>query len=249
MRRAVIFNACSAKYFFKAARKSAASVKAQMPDVDTVFLTDCEDWKSEHFDRIVLRPRVEPIDVTFPTLSDFPEEYDSGIFAGSQKIFVNPVYDAFELVEDDRTDIALTFTSGRPTDETYFPAPSVPRAFPHFRSGFIAFRNHARVRAFFDLWREEFEKEKVEYADLRKHGMKQISHPDQSSLRKALYHSDLSIAVLRVNFLATLGAEVIRGDIRTITFPRGADPAKLAVEANRQAPHLRFFWQGKGKKL
>jgi len=249
MKRAVIFNACHAKYFFKAARKSAASVKAQMPDVDTVFLTDHADWKSEHFDRTVLRPEPKPIDVTFPPLSDFPEEYDSGIFAGSQKIFVDPVYDAFELVEDDRTDIALTFTSGRPTDEIYFPAPSVPKAFPHFRSGFIAFQNHARTRAFFDLWKEEFEKEKMEYADLREHGMKQISHPDQPSLRKALYHSDLSIVMLRVNFLATLGNEVVRGKIRTVTFPRGGDPNALVNEANKHSPHPRLFVKGKSERL
>jgi hypothetical protein len=244
MKRAVVFFACHDKYYFKAARHSARSVKRQMPDVDTVLLTERTDWRSEAFDRIVSVPKPVPVDVTFPPLSYLPEEYNSGIFVGSQKIFLTPVYDAFELVEDARTDIALTLTSGKPHDAK-FPSPGIPKAFPYFRSGFIAFQHYQRVQEFFDLWRAEFNEEKTVYQHLRN----QKSHPDQSSLRKALYHSNLSIAVLRINFLATLGDEIIRGTVRTVTFPRGRGPDAVAAEANRLAPYARLFIEGKSRKL
>jgi len=244
MKRAVIFFACYRKYYFRMAKHCAKSVKRWMPDVDTVLLTERPDWTSGAFNRIVLIPKPDPLAVTFPPLLYLPEEYDSGIYVGARVMFLAPVYDAFELVEDVRTDIALPFTRGKAHD-TRVPSPGIPEAFPHFRSGFVAFQHHDRMRKFFALWKDEYEKERTEYGHIR--GQKE--HPDQWSLRKALHRSDLSIVTLRINFLATLGQEVIRGGVRTVAFGKGWDLDKLAAEANRLAPHVRLFMAGKSTLL
>lgn len=246
MKRAVIFWACHKGYYFDMARHSAMSAKKQMPDVDAVLLTDRKHGRRP-FNRVVTVPRPALTDVLFPPLLYLPEEYDSGIYVGAKAIFVTPVYDAFELVEDARTDIALTFTSGKPHD-TMFPSAGIPKAFPHFKSGFIAFQHHRRMRDFFTLWKDEFRKERTAHASLRRR-MRQERHTDQSPLRKALYNSDLSIAALPVNFSATLGDEVVRGTIRTFSFrgSRGLD--RLAAEANRLAPYPRLFVRGKSVSL
>jgi len=247
MKRAIVFWACHQGYYFDMARLSATSAKRQMPDVDAVLLSD-RGYNRRPFDRVVTVPRPASVDVLFPPLLHLPEEYSSGIYVGAKCFFVNPVYEAFELVEDDRTDIALTFTSGKRHPDLLYPSPGIPKAFPHFRTGFVAFQHHQRMRDFFALWKDEFEKERTEYKGLRRQ-LRQGRHTDQSPLRKALYKSDLSIAALPVNFNATLGDEVIRGHIRTFSFRGSQGIKELAAEANRLAPYPRLFVRGKSTSL
>lgn len=239
MKRAMIFFACRDKYYFRIARYCAGNAKRWMPDVDTVLLTERTDWTRGPFDRIVLVPKPPQVARSFPPLLHLPEEYDSGIYVGAKITCLVPMYDVYELVEGPRADVALCFTTGKPHD-TQYPSPGIPDAFPHFRSVF-AFQHHGRTREFFALWRDEWDKERMEYAHLRH----QPSHQEQSSMRKALYHSDLSMVTLRANFMATLSWEVLRGTVRMIAIPKKWDPRPLVAEANRLAPDRRLFTSGK----
>lgn len=239
MKRAMIFFVCHDEYYFRIARHCAKNAKRHMPDIDTVLLTERSDWTRGRFDRIVLIPKPAPVAASFPPLLHLPEEYDSGIYAGAKTTCLAPMYDVFELVEDAKVDIALSFTAGKSHD-SQFPSPRIPERFPHYRSVF-AFRHHDRMRDFFALWRNEWDEERTTYKHLRT----QASHQEQSSMRKALYRSDLSMVTLRANFVSTLSWEVVRGTIQMIGIPKKWDPNKLAAEANRLAPHRRLFTSGK----
>lgn len=242
MKRAIVYHAVCQKRYFDLAERSARSAKKQMPDVDTVLLTDLPS-KSHRFDRII---RVEPvslIDAHLPPLSYLPR-YDSGIYLDSDTYVCEPLYDVFELVEDARVDMALVHTSGKRRDYTY-PKCGVPEAYPHWRSAFIAFQHHDRARGFFAAWGKMFHEHREKYGAKMAH--EGPCYPDQMVMRIALYHSDLVTATLPANYCTTLGGIVIRGTVRVIAVEGNAE--KLAREANRDARHARLFRRGKGTRI
>lgn len=245
MKRAIIFWACRNKHYLNAAEFSARTAKRVMPDVDIVLITDKKHWHSIHFDRIIRVSTPEPEDVCFPPLLEIPEDtYDSGIYVDAEAYFCAPIYDVFKLVEGERVDIALVHTSGKIYVDQKFPSPSVPDAFPHWRSAFIAFRHHDRIRQLFARWEEEFHKYK-------QYGLRGgIRYPDQSALRIALYHSDLRFATLPPNYCCTGGDIVVRNTVRILAYHEDeTTPEKLAREINKHAPDARLLIRGKAIKL
>jgi hypothetical protein len=246
MKRAIIFQAVTQRKYLPLAAQASRSAKKKMRDVDTVVFTDLAGGKSKWIDRIVKVPEIPLLDAHLPRLLDLPREYDSGVYLGADAYVCAPLYDVFELVEDERTDAAFVHTSYRKIRDRY-PSPGVPDAFPRLRGALIAFQNNDRVRAFFEDWARLFHKQKEEYAHLRRGHSP--CHPDNMVMRVALYRSDLHIAVLPQNYCCTCGDVVIRGVVKTVTGARGFDSRTLAKEANRLAPHLRLFKDGKSKRL
>lgn len=242
MNRCIVYHAVCKKRYFGFAKISAQSAKKLMPDVDTVLLTDLP-FKSHWFDKIIQVESVNLIDAHLPPLAHLPQ-YDSGIYLDSDTFVCAPLYDVFELVESTRVDVALVHTSGKRRDYTY-PKCGVPKAYPHWRSAFIAFQDRDRVRTFFSLWAKLFREHRKEYRSRMAH--EGPCYPDQMVMRVALYRGDLAIATLPPRYCTTLGNIVILGTISVIAAE--GDVKKLAKEANQEAPHARLFRRGKGTRI
>ncbi len=249
MKRAIIWQACIEQRFFQLAAESARTAKKQMPNVDTVLLTDLAGKKrwARKFDRIVRVPPRKLVDAHFPPLRHLPTEYNSGMYVSCGCYFAAPMYDVFELVETDRVDVASVFSSGRRRD-TRYPSPDVPKAYPHWRSALLAFQYHDRVREFFARWLELFNEHKVKYAHLRSRGGP--CHPDQMVMRIALWQSNLNVITLPREYCCPLDGAVVRGKVRMFAGDGSMEKmAQLARAANRDAPYIRFWHQGKTTRL
>jgi len=224
------------------AAQSAASAKAQMPDVDTVLLTDLTRGKRQ-FDKVIRVGSPHLMAVQLPPLTHLPTEYASAIYLDCDTWVCAPLYNVFELVEDQRTDVALVQTSGKRRLDHHFPYLGIPETYPFWRSTFIAFGNRLLVQNFLAIWRIRYENHRKKYADLNE----EPYHPDQPAMREALYWSDLHIVTLPQKYCCNCGDVVLRGTVRAV-HAKG-NLKKLAVEANRHAPHLRLFVKGKSKRL
>ena len=242
-KRCIVYHAYCQKRYAKMAAQSAKSAKRAMPDVATVLLTELP-MKPGWFDEVIEVQPVPLVRAHLPPLSVLPGQYESGIYLDCDSYVCKPLYDVFELVEDTKIDIALVHTSGKRRDRRY-PSPDIPEAYPHWRSAFIAFQHNDRVKEFFAEWDRAFHEHLKTYRKVSK--IEGPCHPDQMSMRIALYHSNVSIATLPANYCTTLGAIVIRGTVRVIAAE--GDMEKLAKEANRGAPQARFFHRGKGVKI
>lgn len=238
MKRCIVFQGVSQPQYFRIATKAAKSAKKQMPDVDTVLLTDLPG-ESPYWDKIIRLEPVDLIDAHLLRLWELPE-YDSGISLDADVYICMPLYDVFELVEDRRIDIALVHTSGKEESAAWlYPADSVPTAFPHVRGAFVAFQDHAQTRGFFSLWRDLFCEHREKYGARMAH--KGPCYPNRQVLRIALYRSNLSMAILPPKYCCTCGGVSVRGSVRIVTGGRGIDTKALARAANRNAPRLRFL--------
>jgi len=241
MKRAVVYQACCNPHHVNLARQSAKSVKRVMPDVDTIVLTD-QKAKDGWFDTVIRYPKIPLFDAHLPPLWLFPEEYDSGLYTGTDSYFCKSMLDVFELVEGPVVDVASAHTSGKPRDRLY-PSPEVPEAYPHCRSALITFQNSDRVRGFFDLWRTVFNEHKVKY----RKAYRGSCFPDQGSMRIALYQSGLNVAILPPNYCTTCGDIVVRNHVRLIAVKR--DWQEIAKAVNKHAPRARLLMRGKARPL
>ena len=243
MKRAIVYHAVCQKRYFKLARRSARSAKNQMPNVDTVLITDLPG-ESQWFDEIVRIDPVELVAAHLPPLLHLPSYYGSGIYLDADSRVCGPLYDVFELVEGERVDIALVHSSGRARNRTY-PQCGVPTAYPHWRSAFIAFQNRARARAFFVAWGKTFHEHRERYGAQMAH--EGPCFTDQLPMRVALYYSDVTIATLPAKYCLVPNGVVVRGTVRTIA--TNGNGEGLATEANQDAPHARLFVRGKSRRL
>lgn len=241
MKRAIVYHAHGRGRYAQAAHASAKTARRAMPDVDTILITSIP-FQSRRFDKIIKIEDPGLVNYMFPPLLNLPKEYDSAIYLDCITYVVAPLYDVFELVEDPRTDMALTYTSGKPHDEL-FPSPGVPKLYPHWRSAMCAFQYHDRMRKFFADWKAAFEDHRFRYRHIRKDIMFGDSHPDQDSMRIALYHSDLSIVTLRPRFCCPAAGVIIRGTARVLT--GNGDMVERAKYVNQHAPERRLLNDGK----
>jgi len=246
-KRCIVFQGVLQKRFYDLAKRAGKSAKRRMPDVDVVFLTDLDLPESRWVDRIVKVPPAKMADAHLARLWHLPE-FDSGIYMGPDARFCKPLYDVFELVEDGRTDVALTAAPGKLRERIYPPC-GVPSAFPHFRGAFLAFQDNARVRQFFELYRTMFHEHRKKYMGKLGGKPEGPCFPDQMVMRTALYHSDVSIAMLPQNYCCTCGDVILRGTVKTVTGGRGIDVSRLVKEANRLSPELRLFKDGKSRLI
>lgn len=242
MKRAIVYHASCKRRYAEAAEISAKTAKRSMPDVDIVIITSLP-VKARRFDKVIRIDAPEYVNAHFPPLFHLPEEYDSAIYLDCITLVVAPMYDVFELVEDSRTDMALTFTSGKKHD-SFYPSPDIPDLFPHWRSALVAFQNHDRMRKFFMGWWNTFETHRDENAARRQGG---TCHPDQPALRRALYCSDLAVATLRTRFCCPAGGVIVRGTVRVLTGNR--DIRTRARMVNKHAPERRLFHNEEARVL
>jgi hypothetical protein len=167
---------------------SARSVKAVWPDVAIAIMTD-GPVEAACFDRIEI-------------ISDNPDNlakvrhiarspFERTILLDSDTYCLQPFPELFDLL--DRFDLAAAHEAGRFATrwdggaEVFIRAADVPDCVPELNTGVIAFRREPRVLALFERWLALTEEARAA----------SVPHTqDQPAFRRAIYASDLRVAVL-----------------------------------------------------
>lgn len=155
------------------AQKSAQSVKANMPNVPTMLITDA-DSPGEMFDHHLV------MDTPSHSFSDkvlnmHRTLFEKTLFLDSDTYVTEDLSNVFDLLEDFDIAAAHSFTGQAHS--------KVPHSFAEHNTGVLAFRDTEATDLLFQRWRNLHE------ADGRAE--------DQPSFRQALFSSDISYCTLR----------------------------------------------------
>lgn len=214
MTRGILYVATGPSFLAEAC-ESARKVKSLMPDVQLALASDTHPLEDLFVHCIPIeKPHGTFADKIAP-LSSTP--FEQTLFLDTDTYLCEAVPELFELVG--RFDIALAHAPMRVTGR----AP-VPESFPEFNSGVIAYKKNEKTKNLFALW------EKIYAEHLKETGQTD----DQPALRRAVWESDVRLAVLapEYNFRFSLPAFAGRGKIK-IMHGRDADAPSLAIRLNR----------------
>jgi hypothetical protein len=188
---------------------SARSVKRVWSDIPIAIATD-GPVESAWFDQIDVIP-AEPDNIAKArhiTRSPF----ERTLLLDTDTYCVAPFPELFDLL--DRFDLAAAHEAGRFSTrweagtEVFIQAPDIPNCFPELNSGVVAFRREPNVSKVFERWLALVEQARAA----------PVPHTqDQPSFRRAVYESDLRIAVLpaEYNFRLVISG-FARGPIKLI---------------------------------
>jgi hypothetical protein len=167
---------------------SARSVKAVWPGIAIAIITD-KPVEADCFDRVEILAAEN--DNLFKVRHLARSPFDRTVLLDSDTYCLQPFPEVFDLL--DRFDLAAAHEAGRFASqwqdgtEVFIRAADIPDSFPEFNSGVMAFRRQANVRELFDRWlvlTEQARAASIPYTQ------------DQPAFRRALYESDLRVAVL-----------------------------------------------------
>ena len=204
-----IFYVANGPVFRAEAVVSARSVKRVWPDIPVAIATD-GPVESDYFDRIDVVP-AEPDNIAkvrHITRSPF----ERTLFLDTDTYCLESAPELFELL--DHFDLAAAHEAGRFSTrweagtEVFIQAPDIPKSFPELNSGVVAFRREPKVLKLFERWLALVEEARAA----------PVAHTqDQPSFRRAVYESDLRIAVLppEYNFRLIISG-FARGPIKLI---------------------------------
>jgi hypothetical protein len=181
MTRGVVYVAIGEEYLSEA-ETSATSLKRHN-DISTAVFTDSAT-ESACFDRVIT---VEGAEAGFAAKIEYMRQspFDRTLYLDTDTWITDDISDLFSLL--DGFEIAAKHKSGfYPTGPLDYP--DVPKSFPEYNTGIIAFRSTPSVTKFFRAWHEEYSR----YVD---HGGN-----DQPGFRKALFDSDLRVSTLKEEF-------------------------------------------------
>jgi hypothetical protein len=208
------------------ARRSAASLRRHHAGAKILLMTDRAPVEAAPFDEIVLLPAVErdPGDKIGMVAAPF----DEIVFLDTDTFVCGPIDDLFALLETH--DLAVLQENNRGWN---YELPGVPRSYPEFNTGVIAFRRTPAVQAFFAEWRTAFVTLRAAKGE----------KSDQPSFRGTLFRSPLRVAVLpsEYHFLANFPNYIMwdarllhgRGDLPAI-----ARDVNAELGARAYVPHL-----------
>jgi hypothetical protein len=196
--------ACRAEAAF-----SARSVKLVWPDMPIAIVTD-GPVESAWFDRIDVIPAESDNIAKVRHITGSP--FERTLLLDTDTYCLAPFPELFDLL--DHFDLAAAHEAGRFStrseagNEVYIQAPDIPDCFPELNSGVIAFRREPHVLQVFERWLALVERARAA----------PVPHTqDQPSFRRAVYESDLRIAVLppEYNFRLVISG-FARGPIKLI---------------------------------
>ena len=168
--------------YIREAIYSAHSYKKHMPDTPiTLFADDISEAQNENcFDQCftIPNPAFGPSD-KFYALQRSP--YENTVFVDTDTYCIDQCNELFRILE--RFEFAAAHA---PVRAMNFVPKGVPRCFPEFNTGVMAFRNCESVKNLFADWDSC-------YTDFRQR--KEIKR-DQLSFRKVLYFSTVTLTVL-----------------------------------------------------
>lgn len=242
--RGIIYIVTGQKFIEEACR-SAASVKKCMPDIPITIFSDVP-LNSALFDQVVLiaNPRHGLEDKIF-NIAKSP--YQETLFLDSDTHMVDDSRELFSLLE--RFDFAAVHSSCR----AQYLVSEVPDCFPEFNTGVLLFRKSKQTELLLERWVQIYRNDGVKplnwllpgIANWYRHAL-----PDQPSFRRAIYESDLRIAILpseyncRLPFPGFVQAKVkiIHGRVHSF--------AKISEELNKTLlPRVFLMRWGKLKTL
>jgi len=164
--------------FIREARRSAESVRAQIPDIEIAIATNQADLTGDIFDHVIeleqdrqetVNGRTWLIDSTIdPDLSPF----DRTLYLDSDTYIAEDVSELFDLL--DHFDLAVA----RMPEQT--PVDGLPEPWHLYNCGVIAYRDSPATRTFLNHWNDVY-RELLETQD---------QPEDQPAFAKALYESD-----------------------------------------------------------
>jgi hypothetical protein len=182
----VIYVACGAR-FVSEATLSATSVRRFLPGIPILLFTDQILEAGAGFDEVVYLSAPHPKPHINKIIAMTRSPFQKTLLLDTDTYVCADISDLFAML--DRFDIAMTH------DRSYrdnFPADSgVPDAFVEFNQGVIVFRKTVMVRDVLQealRWTERLHERAGKYP------------PDQPPFRIALFHSDLRIATLPVEY-------------------------------------------------
>lgn len=166
--------------YVREAAESASSVRQCGGVYPICLITDNQPVVGEWDDVVFLE---EPARSFRDKLKMSQAPYEQVLFLDTDTRVLAPLDDVFQVLEE--FDIAVHQTPFG----TWYDLPGVPKSFPEFNTGVIAFRKSGGTGAFFEAWNEWFDKL----------GRFPVSE-DQVSFRKAIYHSDVRYAWLPAEY-------------------------------------------------
>lgn len=229
MSQGVLYMA-TGKEFINEAIASVASVREQMPDVETALATDEVDMNLSAFDRVIEldAARQETIDgrswLINSTLDPDLSPFDKTLYLDSDTYVWDDVSELFDLL--DQYDLAVARTPGLP------PVADIPAPWQLYNCGVIAYRDSPATTSFLNHWQ-----------DLYQEMLESLDRPvDQPAFATALYEAaDLRWYTLPRRYNVRVPR---RGSVeQTVKIVHGRHPAglkEIASELN-QSNNLRIF--------
>ena len=177
----VIYLAIGAR-FIAEARVSAESVRRALPGVPIVLFTDRVPEIRDGFKAIIQLPAPHPRAHINKLVAMMQSPFEKTLLLDTDTYVCADISDLFAILE--RFDIALTHE--RPYRDDFPASSGVPDAFVEFNQGVIAFRRSYKV--------QDALKESLSWAE------KLDARYDQPPLRLALFHSEVRIATLPLEY-------------------------------------------------
>jgi len=183
-----IFYVATGPNFRAEAALSARSVKLAWPDIPIGIAAD-GPVESAWFDRIDFIPA--ELDGIAKVRHIARSSFERTVFLDTDTYCLAPFPELFDLL--DRFDLAAAHAPGRFStrweggSEVFIQAADIPNCFPELNAGVIAFKRQPKVLRVFERWLALVEEARAA----------PVAHTqDQPSFRRAVYESDLRIAVL-----------------------------------------------------
>ena len=167
---------------------SARSVKAAWPGIAIAIVTD-DRVEADCFDRVEIVPAENDNLIKVRYLAQSP--FERTILLDADTYCLAPFPEVFDLL--DRFDLAAAHEAGRfatrwvDGSEQFIRAPDVPECFPELNTGVLAFRRQANVLKLIERWLALAEEARAAPVPHTK---------DQPAFRRAIYESDVRVAVL-----------------------------------------------------
>ena len=185
--KGVIYIAINKKWV-KETVYSARSIKKVSPKLPITLFTD-KKFKSECIDNFIVSSTLKGTRFKFNYLNKTP--YDYTLYLDSDTMVMSNIISTFDIL--DKFDIITTPCICRTSKEdrdTISDYRNIPDSFYPFQGGVMFYRKTEKVTNFVRLWKTLYYKYKKEYNLTQ----------DQTSLRIALWNSDLRIYMLPLEY-------------------------------------------------
>ena len=208
--------------FIREACNSAATLKAQMPNMPiTIFAS--EEVKSPHIDKVVIvkKPQYNFFD---KIINMYASPYDYTFFIDTDTYICADFSEIFAIL--DRFDLAAAHAPMKIPGYVK----GVPESFQQMNTGAILFKKSPVVEKLFEKWLKLYQ----EVTD------KGSQENDQPTFREALYQSDLRVATLTAEYNCRFPFPVLVN--RTVKILHGRHPDLPAVSKKINSnKNLRVF--------
>jgi len=206
---------CSGDPYLHEAQVSVKSLRAVMPDANIAIMTDtCNPGKEFDYIFEIEDPQYGSA-YKIPNLEKTP--FDNTVFLDTDTYLTKPVPELFEILKS--FELAAAHDPGR---DFFYPELPVPRLFPEYNTGVVAYKLTDRVNCLLNLWQDV-------YNSHVKNGVT----ADQPSFRKAAYDLGIDIHTLPPEYnCRTSKAGYLNGAAKVLHGRHNRDLSEIAKKVN-----------------